>query len=191
MFFENGFKRQKGWKNNCVGKTVGLEMTMHRNEEVLGILALHFRGLSDLVSYVFSNSLVTYFRSSAGSICSQHIGLIFSLSSVAGPAAREKQINELKEAIEAMMINLGRLRDSFTHCPGSIENGKCVGTEDPVAVKAKRVAVDAMRAAVKAKRLAVNAKRTAVHKDSGAGNGKRGNILPLFLRRIVADTKGL
>ena len=51
MLFENGFKRRIRWRNNGVGATVDSEMKMHWNEEVLRILALHFWGLSDLVSY--------------------------------------------------------------------------------------------------------------------------------------------
>ena len=60
MLFENGFTRQIRWKNNCVGTTVGLEMTIHSNEEVLRILALLFWGLSDLVSYLESKVLVIF-----------------------------------------------------------------------------------------------------------------------------------
>ena len=51
MLFENGFKRRIRWRNNGVGATVDSEMKMHWNEEVLRILALHFWGLSDQVSY--------------------------------------------------------------------------------------------------------------------------------------------
>ena len=54
MLFENGFKRRIRWRNNGVGATVDSEMKMHWNEEVLRILALHFWGLSDLVSYSVS-----------------------------------------------------------------------------------------------------------------------------------------
>ena len=50
MLFENGFKRRIRWRNNGVGATVDSEMKMHWNEEVLRILAQHFRGLSNLVS---------------------------------------------------------------------------------------------------------------------------------------------
>ena len=57
MLFENGFKRRIRWRNNGVGATVDSEMKMHWNEEVLRILALHFWGLSDLVSYVQVGSI--------------------------------------------------------------------------------------------------------------------------------------